>query len=54
MSILKRYIILQKLYWLKAFGGGFKHHDFVNSGNVKKLYEKLKSQPEIGGFIISP
>lgn len=40
-------IIHELMHIPKAFGGGFRHHDFVNSHNVKQLYQRfLMSQQE--------
>ena len=30
-----------------SFGGGFKHHDFVQARNVEKLYQKYKELKEM-------
>lgn len=35
-------IIHELMHIPKAFGGGFKHHDFVNKKNVEILYKKYK------------
>ncbi|MGC9309191.1 MAG: putative metallopeptidase [Candidatus Nanoarchaeia archaeon] len=40
-------IIHELMHIPKTFGGGFRHHNFVNEKNVKKVYEhyiKLKSE----------
>jgi len=40
-------IIHELMHVPKSFGGGFKHHDFVNHRNIKNMYEqylKLKEQ----------
>jgi predicted metallopeptidase len=36
-------LIHEVLHIPKSFGGGFKHHDFVNRRVVDKFYEKYKS-----------
>jgi predicted metallopeptidase len=36
-------LIHEVLHIPKSFGGGFKHHDFVNKRVVDKFYEKYKS-----------
>ena len=35
-------IIHELMHIPKAFGGGFRHHDFVTDRNVEKLYKKYK------------
>jgi predicted metallopeptidase len=35
-------IIHELMHIPKAFGGGFRHHDFVTDKNVEKLYKKYK------------
>lgn len=35
-------LIHELLHIPKAFGGGFRHHDYVNSKAVDKLYKKLR------------
>jgi predicted metallopeptidase len=42
-------IIHELMHIPKAFGGGFKHHNFVTEKNVAKYYEeyKLKTKDEI-------
>ncbi len=37
-------LIHELLHIPKAFGGGFRHHDFVNHRTVNKLYEKHYKQ----------
>jgi predicted metallopeptidase len=43
-----RVIIHELMHIPRGFGGGFKHHDFVNERNIKKLHllylEKIKSE----------
>jgi predicted metallopeptidase len=34
-------IIHELMHIPKAFGGGFKHHDFVTSRNVDKIYSVM-------------
>ena len=34
-------LIHELLHIPKAFGGGFKHHDYVNRRTVEKMYNKL-------------
>ncbi|MBI4163988.1 MAG: metallopeptidase [Candidatus Aenigmarchaeota archaeon] len=36
-------LIHELLHIPKSFGGGFKHHDFVNHKNVEKLYRQYES-----------
>jgi predicted metallopeptidase len=36
-------IIHELMHIPKAFGGGFRHHNFVTERNVEKLYKKYKS-----------
>lgn len=36
-------IIHELMHIPKCFGGGFKHHDYVNSSNINKLYNKYKN-----------
>lgn len=36
-------IIHELMHIPNAFGGGFRHHDFVTDRNVKSLYKKLKN-----------
>ena len=33
-------IIHELMHIPKCFGGGFKHHDFVNDRNINKVYER--------------
>ena len=41
-------IIHELMHIPKTFGGGFRHHDFVNNKNVEKLYKMyLQSQVAI-------
>ncbi|MFZ5955460.1 MAG: putative metallopeptidase [Nanoarchaeota archaeon] len=35
-------IIHELMHIPKTFGGGFKHHNFVNEKNVRKVYEHYK------------
>ena len=37
-------IIHELMHIPKSFGGGFKHHDFVNERNVDKCYAEYKKQ----------
>ena len=37
-------IIHELMHIPKAFGGGFKHHDFVCSRNVKKFFNEYKKR----------
>ena len=39
-------IIHELMHIPKAFGGGFRHHDFVTEKNVEKLYKKYKNSGE--------
>ncbi len=36
-------LIHELLHIPKSFGGGFKHHDFVNHKNVEKLYRQYQN-----------
>jgi predicted metallopeptidase len=36
-------IIHELMHIPKAFGGGFRHHDFVNEKNVENLYKTYKN-----------
>lgn len=36
-------LIHELLHIPKSFGGGFKHHDFVNHKNVEKLYREYQN-----------
>ncbi len=36
-------LIHELLHIPKSFGGGFKHHDFVNHKNVEKLYRQYEN-----------
>ncbi len=36
-------LIHELLHIPKTFGGGFKHHDFVNHKNVEKLYRQYEN-----------
>src|SRR3989344_7498885 len=42
-------LIHELLHIPKSFGGGFKHHDFVNHKNVEKLYRQYQSCKLDGG-----
>ena len=35
-------IIHEMMHIPKCFGGGFKHHDFVNQRNIDKVYQRYK------------
>ena len=35
-------IIHELMHIPKAFGGGFRHHDYVSRGNVNKFYERYR------------
>lgn len=37
-------IIHELMHIPKSFGGGFKHHDFVNEKNVNKFYVQYKNR----------
>ncbi|MEM4230404.1 MAG: putative metallopeptidase [Candidatus Pacearchaeota archaeon] len=37
-------IIHELLHIPKSFGGGFRHHDFVNKRNIERLYEYYKNK----------
>jgi len=37
-------IIHELMHIPKAFGGGFRHHDFVTSRNIEKLYRHYKNK----------
>jgi len=37
-------IIHELMHIPKCFGGGFKHHDFVNERNVNKFYKEYKKR----------
>lgn len=39
-------IIHELMHIPKAFGGGFKHHNFVTERNVTKLYKEFKKKEE--------
>ena len=38
-----RVLVHELIHIPLSFGGGFKHHDFVNERNVEKLYQKYAS-----------
>jgi len=39
-------IIHELMHIPKAFGGGFKHHDFVCSRNIKKFFNEYKNRKD--------
>lgn len=39
-----RVIIHELMHIPKSFGGGFKHHDFVNKRNVNKFYKEYRKK----------
>ncbi len=39
-------LIHELMHIPKAFGGGFKHHDFVNSSNVERVYQLMKKSED--------
>jgi len=39
-------IIHELMHIPKTFGGGFRHHDFVCTKNVKKLYDMFVNDPD--------
>ena len=41
-------IIHELMHIPKSFGGGFRHHDFVNHSNIKKMYKLYKERSNIG------
>lgn len=41
-------LIHELLHIPLSFGGGFKHHDFVHSRNVEKIYEKYSQLKKFG------
>jgi len=45
-------IIHEVLHIPQSFGGGFKHHDFVNNKNINRFFESYKSLKAKKRFII--
>ena len=39
-------LIHELMHIPKSFGGGFKHHDYVNSKRIEKLFRKFKNEDE--------
>lgn len=48
-----RTLIHEIMHIPKAFGGGFKHHDFVTRRNIEKIYHKFLKNSN-GNFTIFP